>query len=36
MIFKNVNLDCLICMQNFEVPLQVANELVLLIFKEEI
>jgi hypothetical protein len=33
MIFMNVNLDVLTCMQNFDVTTQVANDLIWTIFK---
>jgi hypothetical protein len=36
MIFKIVNLDGLTCMENFEVPLQVAKGLGLIISKKDL
>jgi hypothetical protein len=33
MIFINVNLDSLTCMQKFEVTTQVTNDLIWIIFK---
>jgi hypothetical protein len=36
MIFMNVNLDGLTCMQKFEVTTQVANDLIWIIFKMDL